>query len=220
MTLFKARLRASPVFLVLGALALTTACSESVQQDPAQSGSASDSVAGAAIHASPGAAPPAGRPQPGGQNQGLVKAVETAGAYTYARVDVGGEEVWVATTITALEPGTEVSWKDHAAMTNFRSKALDRKFEKILFVDRLYLPGEQAAQSRRGVVAESMNAAGYSFIRVDENGQSVWLAAPEIALEVGQTVEWQGGGQMRNFTSRSLDRVFDEIIFVDRVQTS
>ena len=72
----------------------------------------------------------------------------------------------------------------------------------------------------RTVVAESLSAAGYSFIRVDENGQSVWLAAPETALEVGQTVEWQGGGQMRNFTSRSLNRVFDAIIFVDRVQAS
>ena len=220
MTFFKASLRASPILLVLGALALTTACSDSAQQNPAQAGAASDTVTSAATQPAHGAAPPAAGGQAPKQNQGLVKAVETAGAYTYARVDVGGDEFWLATSITALEPGTEVAWKDYAMMTNFRSKTLDREFERILFVDRVYPAGGQAASPRRGVVAESMNAAGYSFIRVDENGASIWLAAPETALEIGQTVEWRGGGQMRNFTSRSLNRVFDAIIFVDRVQTS
>jgi hypothetical protein len=72
----------------------------------------------------------------------------------------------------------------------------------------------------RGVVAESMNAAGYSFIRVDENGHSIWLAAPETSIRIGQSIQWQGGTQMRNFTSRSLNRVFDEIIFVSAVRVS
>ena len=89
-----------------------------------------------------------------------------------------------------------------------------------VFVDRLFSAAGKAAAERRGIVAESMNAAGYSFIRVDEKGGSVWLAAPETPLEVGQTIEWTGGGAMHNFTSRSLNRVFDEIIFVDSVQIS
>ena len=220
MNFFETRLRASRVLLVLGAMALATACTDSTQQDPAQSAAETAVAVHPAVQPTPAASPAAAQGGAPRQNQGVVRAVEIAGAYTYARVDVDGDEFWLATTITALEPGAEVAWKDYAMMTNFRSKALDREFEQILFVDRLLPVGGQTASLRRGVVAESLNAAGYSFIRVDEDGHSVWLAAPEIALEVGQTVEWQGGGQMRNFTSRSLDRVFDEIIFVDRVQIS
>ncbi len=67
---------------------------------------------------------------------------------------------------------------------------------------------------------ESLSAAGYSFIRVEQNGSSIWLAAPETSLDVGQTISWSGGSPMRDFTSRSLDRTFDEILFVGAVNRS
>lgn len=216
----KARLRPGPVVVALAVLSLATACSDSAQPDQVKSKAESEAATMAAIKEANPAEPTraqAGIPK---QNRGLVKAVEMAGGYTYARVDVDGDEFWLATTMTALAPGDEVVWKDYAMMRHFKSKALNREFDQILFVDRLLTAGGEAAAQRRGVVAESMNAAGYSFIRVDENGSSVWLAAPETPLEVGQTIEWSGGGEMHNFTSRSLDRVFDEIIFVDSVQIS
>ena len=99
---------------------------------------------------------------------------------------------------TAVQPGQKIAWSDYAPMNNFKSKALGREFEQILFVDRVI--GEQSASQalQQGVVAESLNAAGYSFIRVDQSG----------------------GSPMRNFTSRSLDRTFDEILFVGAVHSS
>jgi hypothetical protein len=216
----KAGLRSSPAILVLAVLSLTTACSDSVRQDQAQSKTESEAATMAAIkqantaqHAPLQASTPR-------QNRGLVKEVEMAGGYTYARVDVGGDEFWLATTMTALNPGEEVAWKDFAMMKHFKSKTLNREFDQILFVDRLFTAAAQSVVPRRGIVAESINAAGYSFIRVNENGSNVWLAAPETSLEVGQTIEWIGGGEMHSFTSRSLNRVFDEIIFVDSVQIS
>jgi hypothetical protein len=152
------------------------------------------------------------------QNQGVVKTVKMGGGYTYAMVDIGGDDFWLATTMTALQPGQEIAWQDYAMMANFKSKALNQEFDQILFVDRLI--DSAAMAQHRGVVAESMNAAGYSFIRVDENGHSIWLAAPETSIRIGQSIQWQGGTQMRNFTSRSLNRVFDEIIFVSAVRVS
>ena len=147
----------------------------------------------------------------------MVKSVQTAGAYTYMQVDVGGEDFWLATMATAVQPGQEVSWQDYAAMNNFKSKALGREFEQILFVDRIF--GDQPAKVavQQGIVQESLSAAGYSFIRVDQNGSSIWLAAPETSLDVGQAISWSGGSTMRNFTSRSLDRTFEEIVFVGAV---
>lgn len=217
---FMARVRSSRVAIVLTVLSLASACSDSTQQNRAQSEVGSEAAIMAAIKQANANRPAPTQAIKPKQNRGLVKTVEMAGGYTYARVDVSGDEFWLATTMTALSPGEEVVWKDYALMKQFRSKALNREFDQILFVDRLFTVAGEAAMTRRGTVAESMNAAGYSFIRVDEKGSSVWLAAPEIRLEPGQIIEWSGGGQMHNFTSRSLNRVFDEIIFVDSVQIS
>jgi hypothetical protein len=161
--------------------------------------------------------PPAGTPK---QNQGLVKSIEMAGGYSYIEVDVSGETFWLATTPTQLQVGDQIAWQNYAMMTNFSSKTLNRVFDRILFVDRVFSETSVASHPRRGIVAESMNAAGYSFIRLDENGSSIWLAAPETRIEVGQSIEWQGGTLMRDFTSRSLNRKFDEITFVSVVQAS
>jgi hypothetical protein len=65
-----------------------------------------------------------------------------------------------------------------------------------------------------------MTSAGYSYIHVEQNGSRVWLAAPETAINVGQSISWNGGAPMRNFNSQSLNRVFDEIYFVSAVQGS
>jgi hypothetical protein len=36
-------------------------------------------------------------------------------------------------------------------------------------------------------------------------------------VQVGDTVTWQGGSVMNNFSSSSLNRTFDQIIFVAAV---
>jgi hypothetical protein len=213
MKFFKTRLTYKPVILLVTALVLSAGCTDPVQQGQQQSGSDSDAATLAEIKAANASKQPK-------QNQGVVKLVENAGSYTYAKVDIGGDEFWLATTMVALEPGAEVAWKDYAMMKNFKSKALNREFDQILFVDRLINPTTDTAATHQGIVEESMDAAGYSFIRVQENGKSIWLAAPATRIEVGQSIQWSGGGQMRNFTSRSLDRVFEEITFVNAVHAS
>lgn len=209
----KINLHSSTLVFLVSAVLLSVGCTDSTPQAGAQSGSDSNTASMSATKSlnSPG------RPK---QNQGTVKEVRMGGGYTYAKVDIGGDDFWLATAMTALKPGQEIAWKDYAMMQNFRSKALNREFDRILFVDRLINKTEKVATQRRGIVAESMKGAGYSFIRVDENGSSIWLAAPETALTVGQSIEWKGGAQMRNFTSRTLNRVFDAIIFVDKIHTS
>ena len=203
------------------ALILAAGCSETAPPPATQAATDDQTPAAAPVKSVSGAASQTGngnrKPK---QNSGVVKTSQTAGAYTYMEVDIAGEDFWVATMATAIQPGQKIAWRDYAPMNNFTSKSLGREFEQILFVDRVF--AEQAASEalQRGVVEESMNAAGYSFIRVDQNGSSVWLAAPEISIDVGQSISWSGGSAMRNFTSRSLDRTFDEILFVGAVHRS
>ncbi len=207
----KAIIHSSSAVLLITTLLLSAGCTDSAPQSQAQSSPDNDAAIMAAIKA-------ANSPSKPKQNQGVVKAVKIGGGYTYAKVDISGEDFWLATAMTTLQPGQEIAWKDYAMMTNFKSKALDQEFDQIMFVDRLIDAAETV--QHRGIVAESMNGAGYSYIRVEENGNSKWLAAPKTSLKVGQSIQWKGGAPMRNFTSRSLNRVFDEIIFVGAVHAS
>ena len=70
-----------------------------------------------------------------------------------------------------------------------------------------------AGVGHKGKVLETMNAAGYTYVQVDENGQKLWLAVMETKVNVGDTVEFPDSPPMLNFQSKSLKRTFEKIIF-------
>ncbi len=149
---------------------------------------------------------------------GTVKTIKNAGGYSYIEVDIKGETFWLATGITNFKPGEEIAWNDYAVMNNFNSKALNRVFDQILFVDRVLPVAALSSTQHQDIVLESMDSAGYSYIQVEEKGkQPVWLAAPSTSLVIGQTISWDSGAAMRNFSSKTLNRTFDEIFFVNSV---
>lgn len=80
-------------------------------------------------------------------------------------------------------------------------------------------PGEQLVPgSLVGTVRETMDAAGYTYLRVEEGERSHWVAALQMDVEVGDRVEIAGGSAIRDFRSRTLDRTFDQIIFAGRAR--
>lgn len=76
------------------------------------------------------------------------------------------------------------------------------------------------ASADQGRVLETMDAGGYSYARVDLCGAETWVAGPQTALEVGDTVVLNGDMQMHDFHSKSLDRTFGSIRFVMGMRTS
>jgi hypothetical protein len=64
-----------------------------------------------------------------------------------------------------------------------------------------------------GTVTETFDAGGYTYVSVAKDGQNTWVAAPPIKVAVGQEVAFKSGFVMKNFTSKSLDRTFDSIVF-------
>jgi hypothetical protein len=58
-----------------------------------------------------------------------------------------------------------------------------------------------------------MNAGGYTYVSLEKNGKKTWVAVPQMAVAVGQEMTLQPGQEMRNFTSKSLNRTFESIIF-------
>ncbi|HSM04360.1 MAG TPA: hypothetical protein VK858_07050 [Longimicrobiales bacterium] len=67
---------------------------------------------------------------------GTVRETIQSGGYTYARLEVEGEEVWSAGPVTDLEEGDRVALVGVMGMEGFRATSLDRTFDRILFVSR------------------------------------------------------------------------------------
>jgi hypothetical protein len=67
--------------------------------------------------------------------------------------------------------------------------------------------------SLSGKVVETMNSGGYTYVNIDKEGTKTWLAVPQMKITVGQDMSFYPGMTMKNFTSKSLDRTFDRIIF-------
>ncbi len=77
-----------------------------------------------------------------------------------------------------------------------------------------------AGDQYQASVISVMHAAGYTYIEVEANGKSTWVAASPVNAKKGDTITWSGGATMHNFTSKSLRKTFPEIIFVDQVSVA
>lgn len=158
-------------------------------------------------------------------NNGQVLSVVQVPGYTYVEVRTNGRNLWLAGNPVEIAEGDIISWSDAAMMRNFESKTLGRTFEELMFVSAIYKGADGAPQAaanpNSGVVKATENAAGYTYMQLEtEAGQVVWLATPETDMAVGTHVSWRGGSKMSNFTSSSLNRTFDEILFVQGVSVN
>lgn len=173
---------------------------------------------------SPAADPHAGIQMPGAgpaRYQGQVVQILEAKPYTYLEVDTGRGQSWLAASGVNVAPGDVVTWADQAVMRAFKSKALDRTFDEVLFVAGLQ-PAQAGAAgaagaASRGKVISAASSAGYTYIEVETPQGGRWLAAPTAPVKAGDEISWSGGSTMHNFTSKSLNQTFAEIDFVGGV---
>ena len=86
------------------------------------------------------------------------------------------------------------------------------------FGNRSGQPGASSAPSvervgMKGTVVETMNSGGYTYACVKNGDQKQWVAMPESEVKVGQEVTVAPGMVMHNFSSKTLNRSFESIIF-------
>jgi hypothetical protein len=73
-------------------------------------------------------------------------------------------------------------------------------------------PGERPVYE--GEVVETMNVPNYTYLKLRmASGKALWAAVPQFAAKTGETLEVAESLVMTKFTSPSLGRTFDEIIF-------
>lgn len=70
-----------------------------------------------------------------------------------------------------------------------------------------------AGVGHKGKVVSTMDAAGYTYVEVEEKGQKIWVAVMQTKVKAGDIVEFPDSPPMVNFQSKSLKRTFDKIIF-------
>jgi len=71
----------------------------------------------------------------------------------------------------------------------------------------------QPGDALSGKVVETMNSGGYTYVNLENKGKRLWVALPDSKVKVGQQITCQPGMPMQNFTSKTLNRTFDVIIF-------
>jgi len=72
----------------------------------------------------------------------------------------------------------------------------------------------EAAVDFKATVLEVAQGGGYTFLRVLNAGKEKWAAIPkDESVATGQQVEFLPGEVMTNFTSKTLGRTFDRILF-------
>jgi hypothetical protein len=90
----------------------------------------------------------------------------------------------------------------------------------LLLVGRGTAATPAAEPLLHGKVLETMRAADYTYVRVARESGQLWAAGPHTAVKVGDTVSFGPGIEMKDFRSKTLDRTFDSIQFVDRIIVS
>lgn len=66
-----------------------------------------------------------------------------------------------------------------------------------------------------GVVSEVVEGDGMSYVLMVNGDNNYWIAAPQIALNVGEQIAISTPTEKTAYKSEALDRTFDKIFFVD-----
>ncbi|OWW21411.1 hypothetical protein [Noviherbaspirillum denitrificans] len=69
----------------------------------------------------------------------------------------------------------------------------------------------------KGKVLSTLDASEYTYIEVAKGKETLWLAAPKVAVKKDAVVRFEDGAVMTNFRSKLLDRTFPSVMFVNRV---
>lgn len=188
----------------------------------------------------PAAAAPAPAPAPapaelpaGTTRTAKVVEVLTSGQYSILRMDACGSEAWVAGPKSGdPKVGAFLEMPLGTQMTNFEARELGRTFDAILFVD-WWKPAEkepvcpkphsaQNADPRApsdvvGTILETMESGGYRYARLDVCGTETWVAGPKVPIKVGEVLLGAVSTEMQDFTSPSLGKHFDRILFLKQI---
>lgn len=102
---------------------------------------------------------------------GTITETMNSGGYTYARLQAGSKDVWIATSELPVKTGDRITAAINMPMENFNSKTLNRTFPLIYFVTEVAREGE--------TLAAQPGPAGAPAL-VGSHDAAVATAAPQV----------------------------------------
>lgn len=73
------------------------------------------------------------------------------------------------------------------------------------------------SNNHKVVIEEVQNATSYTYARVKEGDKEYWIAINKTNLNVGETMYFIGGLEMKDFESKDLKKTFESLLLVDRL---
>lgn len=93
---------------------------------------------------------------------------------------------------------------------------------KFVFVSLLVFMVGCASPAPDGLVTAKVKAVeqvpNYTYLQVKAKGPAYWVALSTREIAVGSVISYRGGGIMKDFYSKELDRTFKEILFLDGLE--
>jgi hypothetical protein len=71
--------------------------------------------------------------------------------------------------------------------------------------------------TQKATVISSQDVPQFTYLEVKQGDQTRWLAASTITVKKGDVIQFDNGSTMLNFNSKTLNRTFPSITFVNRV---
>ncbi len=68
-----------------------------------------------------------------------------------------------------------------------------------------------------GKVKTVLEAGNFTYLELEQNGQTVWVAGNAVKVKVGDRVRYMENVRMDNFTSRALNRTFSSVILASSI---
>ncbi|MEO6975259.1 MAG: hypothetical protein ABI144_05185 [Gallionella sp.] len=73
-------------------------------------------------------------------------------------------------------------------------------------------------QSQKGTVVSIINIPEFTYLEVRQDNQTLWIVAASVVnLKKDDAIEFDSGTTVKNFTSKTLNRTFPSISFVNHV---
>ena len=134
---------------------------------------------------------------------GTVVETMKASNYTYVHIDTGKTKLWAAGPVTALIPGAKVTVSTQMPMSDFYSKALDRKFDNIYFVPNFITDGQKDIPSDPHSAIVQTSAEPVTGINKAENGHTIDEIISNSQSMNGKSVIVRG--KVRKYTANVLN---------------
>ncbi len=165
-------IKTSVLTSLLLSVGFVSGCQQDVEQAPTTDQSAQAAAPQATVQQprvvdlvpAPMAAPTASMAN--GLATGAVVETMAAGGYTYAMIEVAGKQIWAAGPPTPMSVGDTITFSTMIPMKDFHSKALNRDFPVLYFVDGFSTLNSGVSTAQPSAVAAPATAPAAAVVAI------------------------------------------------------